>query len=317
MSARSFELELGMPHLGRNNLSESTLFKEIGHHRWKTIEQLARAPSAEWRDGNGARIYATFYFVEIRCPRHRPLSAYGENHVLKFETDLAHFGKTQLDGEYHLDGNAMSLRACNVFVVQEDGPSRLRITPPHNLDYSQIRGLAAQPDARSMCRRARDSGAFFEPESDDVALFDGRRSFRYQLDADRDLNGAGLVYFANFITFLDLAERRILAEAGIPEEILDQRATYRRMIGYYGNARSSDSLAIELAARARVVQDQLGASLLDLGLDYRIERESDARLIVVSSARKVAAIAPGSPIETALSELLRRRKFAGGSTTGL
>lgn len=305
----SFELELGMPHLGRNNLSESTLLKEIGHHRWKTIERLAQTPSSEWRDVQGARIYATFYFVEIRCPPERPLSWYGENQVLRFESDLAHYGKTQLDGHYRLEGErGLRLRACNVFVVQDDGPSRLRITPPQNLDYSQIRPLPAQPDARQMCRRARECGAFFEPEEGDVPLFDGRRGFLYQLDADRDLNGAGLVYFANFVAFLDLAERRVLAEGdrALPEEILDLRSTHRRMIGYYGNARSSDSLAIEIRARARLTDGPAGERLLDLGLDYTVTRTSDGRLIVVSSARKVAPLPEGSAAEARVMALLRR-----------
>lgn len=304
------ELELGMPHLGRNNLSESILFKEIGHHRWKTIEALARAPSSEWRDNLGARIYATFYFVEVGCPRERPLSWYGENRVLRFESDLAHYGKTQLDGQYRLEGEGgMFVRACNVFVVQDDGPSSLRITPPQNLDYSQIRALAAQPDARQMCRRARDCGSFFEPEDDDVPLFDGRRAFRYQLDPDRDLNGAGLVYFANFIAFLDQAERRVLGEgsSALPLEILDLRSTYRRMIGYYGNARSSDALTIELRARARLADGNPGERLLDLGLDYTVTRVSDDRLIVVSSARKVAPLAAGSDAEARVMAILRAR----------
>ena len=311
--SRTFSLELGMPHLGRNNLSESTLFKEIGHHRWKTIETLANAPSAEWRDGDGARLYATFYFVEICCPATRPLSSYGENDVLRFDTDLSHFGRTQLDGQFRLEQpDGMWLRACNVFVVQADGPSRLRIAPPRNLDYSRIRSLDTQPDARGMCRRARERGYFFEPEPGDVALFDGCRSFRYQLDADRDLNGAGLVYFANFIAFLDLAERRVLAEGddGLPADVLDLRSTYRRMIGYFGNARSSDTLSIEVSARARMREGGAGEPLLDLGLDYRVTRESDGRLVVVSSARKVSPLPAGSEVEAAVVATLSRRSQA-------
>lgn len=309
----TFDLELGMPHLGRNNLSESMLFKEIGHHRWKTIEMLAGSPSSGWIDSHGARLYATFYFVEIRCPPERPLSWYGENQVLRFENDLAHYGRTQLDGHYRLEGErGLRLRACNVFVVQDNGPSKLRIAPPQNLDYSQIQALATQPDARQICRRARERGAFFEAEEGDVSLFDGIRTFHYQLDPDRDLNGAGLVYFANFIAFLDLAERRILGEgdSALPEEILDLRSTHRRMIGYYGNARSSDSLAIQIRARARVTGEPAGERLLDIGFDYTVTRKSDGRLIVVSSARKVAPLTEGSAAEARVMALLGARSGA-------
>lgn len=304
-----FRLELGMPHLGRNNLSESVLFKELGHHRWKTIETLCDTRSAEWRDQLGARIYATFYYVEVHCPPTRPLSYHRENQVLSFSADLAHFGRVQLDGHFRLENDPSTwLRACNVFVVQEDGPSRLRITPPENLDCSRIAELPRQPDARQFCKVAQARGAFFEPEADEVSIYPGWRSFGYDLDPDRDLNGAGLVYFANFIAFLDLAERRLLSAEpdALPEELLDERSTYRRKIGYYGNARSTDRLDISVRARMRVIADG-DRRVLDLGLDYTVKRRSDDKLIVVSSARKSAPLVPGSSAERTVVDMIASR----------
>ena len=56
------------------------------------------------------------------------------------------------------------------------------------------------------------------------------REHRYPIDVDRDTNGAGLVYFANYVAFMDTAER--LALDGVAPE----RSLRHRRIAYYGNA---------------------------------------------------------------------------------
>ena len=92
--------ELGMPHLGRNNLSESALLKVIGHHRWMQIQNLGGVPSSQIRDEAGERLYATFFFIEVRFSQLVPLSAFGENRRLSFNSDLSHYEKVYLDGRY-------------------------------------------------------------------------------------------------------------------------------------------------------------------------------------------------------------------------
>jgi probable biosynthetic protein (TIGR04098 family) len=252
----TFSLELGMPHLGRNNLSESALFRAIGHDRWKQIEKTGGTRSALIHDDTGARLYATFFFLEIDLPREMPLSAFGENCTMRFATDLAQYAKVYLDGRYVLaDHPEFGVRASNVFIYQERGPAKLSLAEPANLDFSQIPELPEPPDSLDLCRQARVRRTFFESAPGDVPLYEGEREFVYQIDADRDLNGAGLVYFANFISFLDLAERRILTtlEVPMPAQLLDARSTYCRRIGYFGNAQSTDRLHIFVKTRMRPV----------------------------------------------------------------
>jgi probable biosynthetic protein (TIGR04098 family) len=133
-----------------------------------------------------------------------------------------------------------------------------------------------------------------------MALFEGEREFVYRIDADRDLNGAGLIYFANFISFLDLAERRILSALNrpVPTKLLDARSTYWRRIGYFGNATSTDSLHVFLRARGQIVRSRDGIPLFDFGFDFRMCRASDYKQIVVSSCRKVARLEAASEDET-------------------
>jgi probable biosynthetic protein (TIGR04098 family) len=289
-------LELGMPHLGRNNLSESALFKVIGHDRWTQVQELGGLPSAQIRDDAGERLYATFFFLELHLAPEAPLGVYGENHTLSFERDLAHYEKVYLDGRHVVAGAPDRwIRSSNVFIYQEHGPSKLSVSVPAALDYSRIDALEDPPDSLDACRQARARGAFFGPEPGDLSLFEGRKEFVYRIDIDRDLNGAGLVYFANFISFLDLAEREVLSALPdpVPADLLDARSPYRRRVGYYGNAQATDRLHVRVAARARVLAGG-GLPLLDLGIDHTVRRSSDDKEILVSSCRKVAPLEPGS-----------------------
>ncbi len=64
MSNRIFRLEIGMPHLGTNNLRESALFKSLGHDRWAHLQDLGGVASATMVGEEGLRLYPTFFFLE-------------------------------------------------------------------------------------------------------------------------------------------------------------------------------------------------------------------------------------------------------------
>jgi len=290
--------ELGMPFLGRCNLYENALLKAIGNDRWRLIQELGGVPTALIRDDAGSRLYATFYFIEIRFSPQRPLSAFGENEVIEFDSDLAHYEKVYLDGKHDLKGannGGLFIRSSNVFIYQERGPSKLSLAVPENMDFAKIPELPAHPDSLALCRQAKARGSFLEPEADDVPVYEGWRECIYDLDPDRDMNGAGLVYFANFICFMDVAERRILSSLPIPmpASLLDARSTYHRRIGYYGNAQAHERLYIQLRTRMRTIDVDGGRQLLDLGFDYKIRRSSDDKEIAISSCRKVAPLEAG------------------------
>ncbi len=278
-------VELGMPHLGRHNLNESSLFKIIGHDRWLAIERAGDRKSAEIRDEEQNRLYATFYFVELELSPERPLSFYTENETLNFHSDLTHYGRVYIDGRYEMaDGGPFSIRASNVFIHQMAGPSKLAMAPAANVCFDAIPELESPPDSLDLCRAARKTGTFL-PHTEGDPLLSASSTVAYHLDPDRDMNGAGLVYFANFICFLDSAERKVLQEVGMPEAMVDGRSTYRRRIGYFGNAESSDRLHITINAQIAELSSRLIACF-----DYRVCRSSDGKEIVVSSAQKVVPV---------------------------
>ena len=90
------------------------------------------------------------------------------------------------------------------------------------------------------------------------------------------------MYFANYVAFMDLAERKTLQAAGVyAPTALDGRVTVRRRIGFYGNAQRHDSVAVDVEAW-RLPGD--GRRLL---LQHRVRRAADDRLIAVSTVEKL------------------------------
>jgi probable biosynthetic protein (TIGR04098 family) len=278
-----------MPHLGRNNLSEAALFRELAHVRWTALGRAGGVTTSRIRDEANERLYASVYWIELDLPRARPLSFYGENDRLEFQSDMSHHEKTYIDGVFRLPDGGWA-RMTNVFVFKEGGPQSLSVSAPDNLDYSKIPETAAVPDSIAMCRRAkRTSEPLLPPESGDMSLT--AKESIHAIDPDRDLNGAGLVYFVNYLAFLDRAEREALGGLAkpAPDELMDERSTYRRRMAYFGNARSNDRLATSVTARARLVA-QGGERFVDFSFDAALRRLSDGKTIALSSCRKLAPL---------------------------
>ena len=283
-SLGDFSLELGMPHLGRSGLNESSLLKAIGHDRWQALEQISSVRTSDIRDAFDNRLYATFCFVELNLSPEQPLSNYDENDRLTFSRDLAHYSRIYLDGAYQLqNGGPFKIRCTNVFIYQLGGPQQLKMSQPENCDFDKITELPEQPASLTLCRAAKEAGTFQALSEEGIDL--GTRDVDYPLDADRDANGAGLIYFANFVCFLDFAERAVLKQHAAPLDLVDARSTYWRRLGYFGNAQVTETLRVSIHGR---VWNEGPRAIF--GFDYRVYRSSDDKLILVSSARKSAQL---------------------------
>jgi probable biosynthetic protein (TIGR04098 family) len=283
-----------MPHTQSGGLSEVALLAFTGDLRWCDIGTATGRPAAHHKDAEERAVYASFYFAEIADLPARGLGAFEPDDELEVVSSLTRFGRSMLDGEHRLyrAGTlpaelpaelppAPRVRLSNVFVCEGTGPDDLRITFPANGRVEDIPASAAEPDSYRIIKEARHAGHFFAPPPGATPLWSGARSVSYRINPDRDVNGVGLIYFANYVAFMDLAERTALEETGRwrPTD-LDGRVTLRRRIGYYGNAQRHDTLVIEVEAF------ELPPPSGRLLLHYRIRREGDGRLIAVSSVEK-------------------------------
>ncbi len=103
------DLEIGMPLTGRNNLAETPLLQYLGDQRWRHLSEIVGVPSREIVDDAGARLYATFYYVEVAFPPGRPMASFGENDRLTVFSSVARYGTSMVDGISYL----VPERRCN------------------------------------------------------------------------------------------------------------------------------------------------------------------------------------------------------------
>jgi len=285
---------LGMPHTQAGGLNESALLAYAGDLRWRDLCAATGVAASEQRDAEGHRVYASFYYVEIGGFPPSGLAAFGPDDRLEVVSTLTRYGRSMLDGLHRLYPagtlpdplpdplpDAPWVRLSNVFVREARGPEDLRVTTPVTGNLDAVPPSPTEPDSYRAIRKARAHGSFEDAPVGATPLWEGAHRVAYRIDPDRDINGVGLVYFANYVAFTDVAERRALEEAGgLSPTALDGRRTLRRRLGFYGNAERHDELLVDVqAVRLPDAPDRLL-------LHHQVRRRTDDRLIAVSTVEK-------------------------------
>ncbi len=285
-------LHLGMPHTISGALSEIALLAHLQDLQWTELGRLAGCPASRQVDADGREVYASIYFVDLDGLPEAGLRAFRPDDDLEVLSTLGRFGQTMLEAEHVLVPAdlvptplpaaplpGLRVRLSNVLVALGAGPDDLRISTPVNARLDAIPALPTQPESYRLVREAEVRGAFFEPPAGVRPLWSPSHATTIPINPDRDLNGVGLLYFANYVAFLDAAERAALERSGtFPARALDGRVTVRRRIGFYGNARASDALLVEV--------DGFRLDDARLLVNHRVRRMSDGRLIAIASAER-------------------------------
>ncbi len=311
------DLEIGMPLTGRNNLAETPLLQYLGDLRWSDISRITGVPTREIVDDEGERLYATFFYVEVAFPPETPMASFGENDRFKVFSTLTRFGTSMVDGVYYLvplaggsdrvekmtevpfsslqeavAAGVPAVRLSNIFVKKFAGAQWLKKGRPAHPRFTEIPAVADPPDSYQTTKQVERSGRFPSGVSRSMPMTDGPATQEYRLIPDRDLNAAGLVYFANYPMFLDICERAVLRSGpmALPEAVLDRRTVVHRRSAYLNNASAGDTLRIEIEPSI-CLPDVPGVggdepSDLRLDINYRMYRCSDGRLMMVSRVIK-------------------------------
>lgn len=302
-------LEIGMPLTGRNNLGETPLLKVIGDLRWRHVSLFSGVPSKLLSDDTGERLYATFFYVEANFSESAPMASIGENDELRIISSLKSYGGSVLDGWHWLLPATMSalpadpaaagipyFRTSNIFVKMLQGAQWLKKSKPAQAGMDRVPQLDVIPDSAEICKQADANDRFEAPPAGWIAMSDAPVEAEYDIIPDRDLNGAGLLYFANYPQILDILERKVLQgqlAVNLPEAIVDQRTLVKRRSAYLSNASQSDRLRVSVtvyaenpfapaAGRSASAEDRP----INLWLNFVMKRCSDGRKMMVSTARK-------------------------------
>ena len=283
---------LGMPHTNRDGFAEHLLLMHAGHLYWSAIARASRRRLSSLRSASGEKIYATFYFIEEDFPAATPLSTFRADDELRFVVALRAFKNLAIDGRIMFDearrlprtaspivaGRHPFIRLASIFTERSAGNRRLKIAAPVDADFSGVTPLPDHDNAFHITRAAEQSGELGLIGEAWARVSAHPAETRYTVDPDRDTNGAGLLYFANYAVVINLAEREALNGA--------RRDVRRRRLAYYGNAEPNEVLRITADVFAR--NDQDGA----VAIRSRVCRDVDDQLICLSEAILQLRIAP-------------------------
>lgn len=309
------DVEVGISLMGRAGFGETPLLKLIGELRWRQLAGLCGVDSAALVDEEGRRLYATFFYVELRFPPGMSMADISENDRLTLVNTLTFDGDSILDGMHFFfpadwpeedkkpfaDGAAAlaagvpCMVTSNAFVRMVQGASWLKKGVPavEGMKHLPI-GEGGTENYRKMVSVSGGKRTFRRPPDTYEMLTDGPVAVEYTPDPDRDLNGLGLLYYANYPAVLDYAERRVLTtttRAPIDGGLLDFRAVATRDSAYVSNIVPPDVIEVQLEAWVenpyRAGLDNPEQQPVRLFLNYEMYRRSDGRKMMVSSADKV------------------------------
>jgi len=305
-----YALVLGLPHTNHLGLAEPLLLMQAGHFHWTSLARAIGTPLSSLRTPTGQAVYATFYFIEERFPDEALPNAFQLDDCLNFAVFSRAFKGIAVESQIVFNRDARLgdwlatapatlsdevaqahpyLRLATIFITPEAGNSRLKVANPAGVDFSGMALLPNDENPYQLTRLARQTGAL-GLVGDGWNAIDPPEGFeaRYAIDIDRDTNGAGLVYFANYVTIMDRAEREAMHASSRKFSDLEiaGRVVQERRLAYFGNVSTRDCI------RTRVHLFPYRQDASRIALRYEMRREEDGDLICMSEAVKVLGRAP-------------------------
>lgn len=236
-------LRLGMPQLALGGLSENWLLKELGDRHWMLLARMAGREVPDFRDADGAPVYAAFSALSVK---EADFAALGENDRLTIRSDIARVSHTQC-----LSRHALSRAGRPVGRVDLVSAFVRRATGGGNHTVARVAldafppPAAPAPDGLAAMAAALRAGRLAAPPG---FAFDGapiRGGFEIDPCPVQDFNGAGFLYFASFVAFVDRAEWHFDGRRA------PRAATLRREVFFSGNIDPGERLRARWMASRR------------------------------------------------------------------
>jgi probable biosynthetic protein (TIGR04098 family) len=237
----------------------SLVFGRIGDWTWDAVAAACGTNVHAARSAEGDPAYLSFYYYRVRGGKavHPHGLTFGDE--LQVSSRVFRFGRHSVFTVHRLapadlDLADTPLEAAEVYELPHPdcmyaenfnrwiartrpGSNRglVEVAPP-DFTSAHLPRLPNQYSPRTLVGRAREAGGFCVPAPRGFAVVGPEHTFEYALDVVRDINGAGLVYFASFFSIFDTALLRLWRSLGRGDEEFLRRRVVDQQVGYFGNA---------------------------------------------------------------------------------
>ncbi|MEV6347155.1 LnmK family bifunctional acyltransferase/decarboxylase [Actinoplanes sp. NPDC051851] len=237
----------------------SLLFGRIGDWTWDAVSAACGTDVHAARNQEGEPAYLSFYYYRIRggtavqphglefgdrLQASSRVFDFGSRSALTLHR-LAPAGLDLPDlpleaAEFHERPHPACLYAetFNRWVSRtRSGSNRglAEVSPP-DFAHEHLPRLANEHSPRTLVGRARQAGTFHPGGPTGYLPGGSPATLTYALDPVRDLNGAGLVYFASFFSIFDTGLLALWRAAGRGDAAFVRRRIADQRIGFFGNA---------------------------------------------------------------------------------
>jgi probable biosynthetic protein (TIGR04098 family) len=237
----------------------SLIFGQIGDWTWEAVGNACHTNVHAARTAEGLPAYLSFYYFHVRGGRavHPHGLAFGDeiqvdSRVFQFGSQsvltlhrLAPAGLGLLDdpldpSELHERPHPDCLYVENFNRwISRSAPGSNRglaeVVPPEFV-YHDLPRLPNEYSPRTPVAQARAAGSFYADGEPGLTVAGPVHTCEYELDTARDLNGAGLLYFAAYFSIFDSALLRLWRSLGRGDEEFLRRRVLDQKVGYFGNA---------------------------------------------------------------------------------
>jgi hypothetical protein len=151
MIGRSADFLAGMPNLALSGLSENWLLKECGNQHWLALAELFGLPLPDFRNSDGAPVYAAFVAVRIGDAQ---LQLIGENHRFTLDTHLCPSGRARFFSVHRL---LLGERECARIEMVSTQVSRREAGNNQSVTRTELPEPVTQPDRDRVALQTRAS----------------------------------------------------------------------------------------------------------------------------------------------------------------
>jgi probable biosynthetic protein (TIGR04098 family) len=271
---------------------------QIGDWTWDAVAAVCDTDVLGARDPSGAPTYLSFYYYRLRGSRRFHLRTpgfgdrlhiasrvfgFGSESVLTLHritrtpaSELSHGAAAPPDAapvdpdEFYAfdDDGTLYVENFNRWVTRSDARSNenlVRSSPP-GFRHAHLPSLPEAYSPRLACHTARTRGSFEPDKPEGFVPLGEELQVDYAVEPSRDLNGAGLLYFASYFSIVDWALLRYWRVLGRTDAAFLDRIVVDQRLCYLGNADFDAVLSVGVRAWHRP-GDPSGTELVDIVLD--------------------------------------------------
>jgi probable biosynthetic protein (TIGR04098 family) len=270
---------------GHNDL----FLAQVADWTWESVSAMCGTETYRERNEHGSLTFLSFVYLRISAPPDLQPHHFTFGDAIDVVTTAYRSGNDAIVTRHVVThaSRSLSIETLNRWVTRSrpDSNELVRSTP-QGFDTSNLPILPDDESPRAAYDLARKAGTFHDVNSPDYELFVDDFAVDYTIDAARDLNGVGLVFFASFASIIDSALLRLWRHLGRDTTSFLSRIVREQQIAFTANAAIDATLRITLRAWRRREDPR------DEVFNVVVRDPARGRVVVVSTLHVVSAELP-------------------------